>query len=131
MLVMTIFITSSDSGSLVVDQLAAGGLQDVPTLQRTFWALTEGAVSAVLLIGGGLTALQAASIATGIPFAVVLFLMCYAIYRGLDNEYKILESNAFTRQSEVTTEKDKDENVSSYDDIANITKKDKPISNDD
>jgi len=71
-LVVTVFVTSSDSGSLVIDHLTAGGKQDVPAVQRVFWARTEGAVAAVLLVGGGLTALQAASIATGLPLRRVL-----------------------------------------------------------
>jgi choline/glycine/proline betaine transport protein len=94
-LVITFFVTSSDSGSLVVDHLTSGGKHDVPKTQRIFWAVTEGAVAAVLLVGGGLGALQTASIATGLPFAVVLLLMCYTVYLGLDREYEILQSDEF------------------------------------
>jgi choline/glycine/proline betaine transport protein len=96
--VVTIFITSSDSGSLVIDHITSGGKQDVSNLQRAFWALTEGAVASVLLIGGGLSALQAASIATGVPFAAILLIMCYTVYRGLDSEYEALHSNEFRRR---------------------------------
>ncbi|MFB6227945.1 MAG: BCCT family transporter, partial [Halobacteriales archaeon] len=71
------------------------GKHDVPKTQRIFWAITEGAVAAVLLWGGGLNALQTAAITTGLPFAVILLLMCYTVYLGLSNEYEILESEEF------------------------------------
>ena len=95
LLVITFFVTSSDSGSLVIDHLTSGGKHDVPRAQRIFWAVTEGAVAAILLYGGGLTALQTAAITTGLPFAVILCLMCYTVYLGLSNEYEILESEEF------------------------------------
>mgnify|MGYP005839772237 FL=1 len=88
-LVMSFFVTSSDSGSLVIDSLTAGGKLDAPVGQRIFWAQTEGAVAAVLLIGGGLGALQTAAVITGLPFALILLVMCYSLYYGLNNEYKI------------------------------------------
>jgi choline/glycine/proline betaine transport protein len=104
LLVITFFVTSSDSGSLVIDHLTSGGKHDVPKTQRIFWAITEGVVAAVLLLGGGLTALQAAAISTGLPFAVILLLMCYTVYLGLDREYEILESEAFADRIERMTE---------------------------
>jgi choline/glycine/proline betaine transport protein len=94
-LVIIFFVTSSDSGSLVIDHLISGGKYDVPVTQRVFWAVAEGAVAAVLLIGGGLGALQTAAIAAGLPFAFVLLLMCYTVYLGLDSEYEIMESDEF------------------------------------
>ena len=103
LLVITFFVTSSDSGSLVIDHLTSGGKHDVPKTQRIFWALTEGAVAAILLIGGGLTALQTAAISTGLPFSVILLLMCYTVYLGLDNEYQILESEEFAERIEDLT----------------------------
>jgi choline/glycine/proline betaine transport protein len=107
LLVITFFVTSSDSGSLVIDHLTSGGKHDVPKTQRVFWAVTEGGVASVLLLGGGLTALQTAAITTGLPFAVILCLMCYTVYLGLDNEYEILESEAFAdRIEDMTTEDD-------------------------
>ncbi len=87
-LVVIFFVTSSDSGSLVVDHLTSGGTLDSPVPQRIFWAVMEGVVAAVLLIGGGLTALQTASIATGLPFSIILLVMCYSLVRGLVKEYK-------------------------------------------
>lgn len=86
-LVTSFFVTSSDSGSLVVDSLTAGGKLDAPVAQRIFWAVTEGAVAAVLLVGGGLGALQTASIITGLPFAIVLLIMAYSLTKGLSQEH--------------------------------------------
>ncbi len=106
LLVVTFFVTSSDSGSLVIDHLTSGGKHDVPKTQRVFWAVTEGGVAAVLLVGGGLTALQTAAITTGLPFAAILTLMCYTVYLGLDNEYEILESEAFADRIEDMTTSD-------------------------
>ncbi|ERG96824.1 BCCT family transporter [Haloquadratum walsbyi] len=99
-LVITFFVTSSDSGSLVIDHLTSGGKHDVPKTQRIFWAVTEGTVAATLLVGGGLSALQTASITTGLPFAVILVLMCYTVYLGLDNEYEILSSEQFAERAQ-------------------------------
>lgn len=85
-LVVVFFVTSSDSGSLVIDTITAGGKVDAPMAQRVFWASFEGAVAIVLLIGGGLAALQSAVISTGLPFTLVLLVMCWAIFRGLQSE---------------------------------------------
>ncbi|MCA0975015.1 BCCT family transporter [Halomonas denitrificans] len=85
-LVMVFFITSSDSGSLVIDSLTAGGKVDAPKPQRIFWALIEGAIAIALLLGGGLAALQTAVIATGLPFALVLLAACFAVIKGLKSE---------------------------------------------
>lgn len=87
LLVMSFFVTSSDSGSLVIDSITAGGKLDAPVGQRIFWALAEGTVAAVLLIGGGLTALQTATITTGLPFLIVLLIMCFSLFRGLQKEH--------------------------------------------
>jgi len=117
LLVITFFVTSSDSGSLVIDHLTSGGKHDVPKTQRIFWAITEGAVAAVLLIGGGLTALQTASVSTGLPFGVILLLMCYTVYLGLDNEYQILESEEFADRIEDLTEAEDVEVVTAGDEM--------------
>ncbi|MFU8812672.1 MAG: BCCT family transporter [Balneolaceae bacterium] len=87
-LVLSFFVTSSDSGSLVIDNLTSGGKMNSPVGQRVFWASTEGAVAAVLLLGGGLGALQAAAISSGLPFVILLLIMCYSIRKGLNREYK-------------------------------------------
>jgi choline/glycine/proline betaine transport protein len=83
-LVITFFVTSSDSGSLVVDMLTSGGGEESPVWQRIFWALVEGAVAAVLLIAGGLAALQTATIASALPFAIIMVLMCWGLLRALN-----------------------------------------------
>ena len=86
-LVLVFFVTSSDSGSLVIDGITAGGKHDAPVPQRIFWATMEGLLAASLLYGGGreaLAALQAGTVAAGIPFMLVLLLVCYSIYKGLN-----------------------------------------------
>ncbi len=88
-LVLVFFITSSDSGSLVVDSITAGGKLDAPVPQRIFWAVMEGVIAGALLFGGGddaLGALQAAAITVGLPFTVVLLVMCISLYMGLSHE---------------------------------------------
>lgn len=81
------FITSSDSGSLVVDALASNGKEEHHSIQRVFWAFTEGAVATGLLWAGGadaLTALQAASIVFGLPYNFFVFFMCWTVYKMCD-----------------------------------------------
>lgn len=91
-LVVLFFITSSDSGSLVVDTIAAGGKVNAPIVQRVFWALFGGLVAIALSLGGGLPALQAMVLCTGIPFTFVLIAACYSIVLGLINERRITDS---------------------------------------
>ncbi|MFU8831853.1 MAG: BCCT family transporter [Wenzhouxiangella sp.] len=94
MLVLLFFITSSDSGSLVIDSITSGGKTTAPTAQRVFWVLVEGLVAAVLLgIGGAaaLEALQAGAVSTGLPFVIVLLLMCISLWKGLFHEQKLLK----------------------------------------
>ncbi|SFM47701.1 choline/glycine/proline betaine transport protein [Ectothiorhodospira mobilis] len=83
LLVVTFFVTSSDSGSLVVDILTSGGREDSPTWQRIFWALLEGVVASVLLIAGGLSALQTATIASALPFTVIMIFMAWGLLKAL------------------------------------------------
>ncbi len=85
-LVIVFFVTSSDSGSLVIDAITAGGKVDAPKPQRVFWAIIEGAIAIALLLGGGLTALQAMAVSAGFPFTIVLLVACYAIVKGLMSE---------------------------------------------
>ena len=82
-LVIVFFVTSSDSGSLVVDTITSGGKLDTPVVQRVFWCAFEGIVAITLLVGGGLVALQTASLVTGFPFALVLVAMCFSTWKGL------------------------------------------------
>ncbi|MCF5706897.1 BCCT family transporter [Pseudomonas syringae] len=85
-LVIVFFITSSDSGSLVIDTITAGGKVDAPVPQRVFWAVIEGVIAIALLLGGGLVALQAMAVSTGLPFAIVLMLGCISLVKGLISE---------------------------------------------
>ncbi len=80
------FVTSSDSGSYVIDMIASGGDLNPPVGMRIFWAVSEGAVAAVLLLAGGLAALQAGAIITGLPFTIVLVIMVVGILKGLRSE---------------------------------------------
>ncbi|MCO6387657.1 BCCT family transporter [Aliihoeflea sp. 40Bstr573] len=85
-LVVVFFVTSSDSGSLVIDTITAGGKVDAPVAQRVFWASFEGLVAIALLLGGGLVSLQAAAVATGLPFALLLVVMMVSTWLGLRGE---------------------------------------------
>jgi choline/glycine/proline betaine transport protein len=84
--VVLFFVTSSDSASLVVDTIASGGKQNPPVGQRIFWAVLEGVVAAVLLLAGGLKALQTAAITTALPFCFVIIIMCVALVRGFQGD---------------------------------------------
>ncbi|MCG8588014.1 MAG: BCCT family transporter [Proteobacteria bacterium] len=86
LVVAIFFVTSSDSGSFVVDMLTSGGHPDPPVWQRVFWAVSEGVVAAVLLLAGGLAALQSAAINTGLPFCVILLAVCGGLGRALWSE---------------------------------------------
>jgi len=85
-LVVVFFVTSSDSGSLVIDVIAAGGKINAPTPQRVFWCTFEGLVAIALILGGGLVALQAMAVSTGFPFAVVLLVATVSVIKGLASE---------------------------------------------
>lgn len=92
MLIMSFFVTSADSGSLVVDMFTSGGKLKTPIAQRVFWAFSVGGVAAVLLYGGGLKALQTAAVITGLPFTVILIIMSKSLHRGLNTEhYQMLQ----------------------------------------
>jgi BCCT family betaine/carnitine transporter len=85
-LIVIFFVTSSDSGSLVIDTITAGGKMDAPVSQRIFWCTLEGLVAIALLLGGGLSALQGAAVSTGIPFTFVVLAMCYCLWLALRSE---------------------------------------------
>ncbi|MGW9552194.1 BCCT family transporter [Citricoccus zhacaiensis] len=91
-LVAIFFITSSDSGSLVVDMLASGGHPNPPIWSRVLFALLEGALAIGLLLAGGLGALQAASIATALPFSLILIAMCFAIVKALKKDQDAIDA---------------------------------------
>ncbi|MEO1625971.1 MAG: BCCT family transporter, partial [Bacteroidota bacterium] len=86
LLVATFFVTSSDSGSLVVDYMTSGGKLDSPKGQKVFWASMEGAIAIALLVGGGLSALQSASLSTGFAFSVVLVVVSLSLLKALRND---------------------------------------------
>ncbi|KRG34924.1 MULTISPECIES: BCCT family transporter [unclassified Psychrobacter] len=100
------FVTSSDSASFVIDMLTAGGDTNPPKIQRLFWAIMEGLIAAILLAAGGLGALQAAAIVAGLPFALVIFVMMYALLRGLSRDRLIL----YRAQQHFITEESADHN---------------------
>ena len=89
-LIIIFFVTSSDSGSLVIDTITAGGKMDAPVAQRIFWCTLEGLVAIALLLGGGLAALQGAAVSTGIPFTIVVLVMCYCLWIALRGEHSKL-----------------------------------------
>jgi len=82
-LIITFFVTSSDSGSLVVDSLASGGAHETPIWQRVFWASMEGVIASTLLLAGGLSALQTMSILAALPFAIIMLLAVIGLWRAL------------------------------------------------
>ena len=86
LLIAIFFVTSADSGSLVMDMITAGGKMDAPVAQRVFWCVLAGMVAMALMLGGGMASLQSMTISIGLPFGVVLLVMCVGLYRGLREE---------------------------------------------
>ncbi len=86
LLVITFFVTSADSGALVIDMITSGGAANPPVWQRIFWAICAGIVAAVLLVAGGLQALQTAALVSALPFAAVMSFICYGLLRALQTE---------------------------------------------
>lgn len=89
--IMIFFVTSSDSGSLVVSSLTSGGLENPPVAQRVFWAVLEGLIAmAVLLIGGeqALVTIQSAVVILGFPFAIMLLIMMVSLIKELQGSYR-------------------------------------------
>ncbi|GAB2687873.1 BCCT family transporter [Thalassiella azotivora] len=111
LLIVTFFVTSSDSGSLVVDMLASGGDPDPPVWSRVLWAVLEGAVAAVLLVVGAasganaLSALQTASIITALPFSLVMILMMVSLVKVLRHEHSTMLRRRQLRELEHLTER--------------------------
>jgi len=99
-LVLIFFVTSMDSGALVVDTMTAGGKIDAPIAQRVFWCVFLGLIGVALMEGGGLSSLQALALATGFPFGIVILLMMVSLYKGLAAEVKLLEAQAEAEQAE-------------------------------
>lgn len=86
LLIVIFFITSADSGALVLDSMAAGGKIGTPAPQRVFWCLSSGIVTITLILSGGMTALQAMTVSTGFPFAIILLIAIYSVFKGLLSE---------------------------------------------
>lgn len=82
-LILVFFVTGWDSGTLVIDTMTSGGRTDTPLKQKVFWLFAVGGIGVVLLLSGGLNSLQAGAIATGLPLALVLLVMCAGTLRGL------------------------------------------------
>ena len=89
-IIVIFFVTSSDSGSLVDDMVTSGGDPNPPRPQRVFWALSEGAVAASLLLAGGLKAMQAAAISAGLPMSLLLAASAAALAKALMAEVRTL-----------------------------------------
>src|SRR5690606_32758863 len=98
-LIISFIITSADSGALVVDSITSGGAK-TPAFQRVIWAVATGVVAAVLMYGGGLNALQTAVTISGLPFAILLVMMCFSLLSGLQEDYRS------SQRKELLTEKE-------------------------
>ena len=94
LLIVVFFVTSMDSGSLVIDTITAGGKLDTPVPQRLFWCCFEGLIAIALLLGGGLGSLQALSLASAFPFTILVLVMCVSIVIGLLREQKLIHSSS-------------------------------------
>ncbi|ARU52567.1 choline transporter [Cellulosimicrobium cellulans] len=103
LLIVVFFVTSSDSGSLVVDMLASGGNPNPPTWSRIFWAGVSGLLAIALLLAGGLQALQTAAILIALPFSVVMIGMAVSTVRALRAEHAaILRAERRAARTELT-----------------------------
>ncbi len=91
-LIITFFVSSSDSGSLVIDTLTSGGGKEPPVWQRIYWALLEGVVASVLLLAGGLEALQTMTIVSAFPMLLFIINGTYALIKSLRADDLLLSS---------------------------------------
>lgn len=87
-LICSFIITSADSGALVVDSITSGGKVKTPAFQRVIWAVATGIIAAVLMYGGGLNALQTAVTISGLPFAILLVMMCFSLLSGIKEDHQ-------------------------------------------
>lgn len=87
-LISSFIITSADSGALVVDSITSGGKLKTPPFQRVIWAVATGVIAGVLMYGGGLNALQTAVTISGLPFAILLGMMCFSLHSGMKEDYE-------------------------------------------
>ncbi|VTU19047.1 High-affinity choline transport protein [Variovorax sp. PBL-H6] len=82
-LIAIFFVTSADSGAFVVDAIGSRGHPRSPVWQRLFWAMVLGLTAMVLLLSGGLKALQALTLVAALPVTLILLMLCYGLWRGL------------------------------------------------
>ena len=87
LLIAVFFVTSADSGAMVLDSIASGGDTASPLWQRLFWAVLLGVTAGVLLTTGGLKALQAMTLVSALPFTAIMLLLCYSLWRGLQSDH--------------------------------------------
>ena len=108
MLIITFFVSSSDSGSLVIDTLASGGAEEPPVWQRIFWAVTEGVVAATLLLAGGLDALQTMTILSAFPLMIIFLVGGYGFIKTLQADYDLMHAvqnhNTVVQYSQASTD---------------------------
>ena len=96
LLVAVFFVTSADSGALVIDTIASGGADETPRWQRIYWCLLLGLVAALLLLAGGLGALQAATLVAALPFTVIMILISVGLVRQMNADLagRVLDTEA-------------------------------------
>ena len=122
-LICSFIITSADSGALVVDSITSGGKLKTPKYQRVIWAVATGVIASVLMYGGGLDALQTVVTISGLPFAILLVLMCFSLFRGVKEDYqkeerkeKLLERETYRRNVlQLVNEEREQKNLSKID----------------
>ena len=122
-LICSFIITSADSGALVVDSITSGGKLKTPRFQRVIWAVATGVIAAVLMYGGGLNALQTVVTISGLPFAILLVMMCFSLYRGMNEDYekserkdKLLERETYKKNIlNLVNEERKEKNLEKID----------------
>ncbi len=104
-MVVLFFVTSADSGSLVIDMLASGGQTETPLWQRVFWASSTGIVAITLLLSGGLGALQTATIASALPFSAILLVAIWGLLKALhvDSTKRVLRQQSAVHYSRQKT----------------------------
>jgi glycine betaine transporter len=88
LLILIFFITSADSATFVLGMLSTNGNLNPSNKVKITWGILQSSIAVVLLISGGLTGLQTASIVAALPFAVVLIGMCVSLLRALQGEDK-------------------------------------------
>ncbi|WP_310991340.1 BCCT family transporter [Aequorivita marina] len=130
-LICSFIITSADSGALVVDSITSGGKLKTPRYQRVIWAVATGVIASVLMYGGGLDALQTVVTISGLPFAILLVMMCFSLYRGLKEDYqkaerkeKLLERESYRKNIlQLVNEEREEKNLKKIEPEANLKKK--------